>query len=710
MRSIRASLFVGSLVFLAAPAVFAQPRVVSSAPARDEARAHRGALKEMFGVAVAVRLTQSDDATARLRGIERLAAIGTPEAIDAVVEQIEQGSPAARDPRARLAAVRALASFTKKDNVRQLLLRETTDTSSAEGRGSFTALGTLIRGTAALALAKDGEKKALQSLVAVVLQGGPGAEAAVRALRAYPPASLESFLESRKVLPPALATLLGDLGDLRVVERLRVMLKDPDPAAQTAAAIALARLRDEAALPIAREWLTKSEPRLRRAAAEVLTYLGAPEAPAAVGALFASDATREDGLRLALRAPSPELAGAIVDQLGAFSEASRPRAIAALGRAGGPKAITALTAMLDKPESATAAAYALAMIPDPAARAAIDAGLAGGGPPERKYERLRLFIGAGIVRALSLGDAPPGLSTAMLLASASKFHPDRGLAAFGRVATREVSAEAAIAAACRLPDRCDQAVLAGAARGALATRGRDLDAFMPLLVREATTEGPSPIATIAAVALLAHPDGGDLSTLTLAAWAEAGGPVAPLAARALPTRDHEAIRGRIRTLLEGSDPVVRAHTALGLGRDPEASAVSLLTAAYRFEDDASVRRAIVRALSRRAEVQRAATLALARDLDPDDEVRALARSAIEGRNLDPVAQAGGGIEATRPIAWIVIAPNDGKPGTAARSARLTRSDGLSIPVVSDPDGVLLIPGLPPGAASLKLTPEGPLVR
>ena len=702
MRLICASLALGSLVLLAAPVASAQPRVVVTGAARDDARGHVGALKEMFGVAVAVTLTQSDDAAARLRGIERLATIGTPEAIDAIVEQIEQGSPAARDPRARLAAVRALASFTKKDNVRQLLLRETTDASSSEGRGSFTALGALIRGTAALALAKDGEKKALQSLVAVVLQGGASAEAAARALRAYPPASLESFLESRKQLPPSLTTLLGDLGDLRVVERLRAMLHDPDAAVQTAAAIALARLRDEAALPLAREWLTKSEPRLRRAAAEVLTYLGAPEGPAAVAALFASDATREDGLRLALRTPSPELAGAIVEQLGAFAETSRPRAIAALGRAGGGKAITALTAMLDKPADATAAAHALAVMPEAGAREAIDSGLAGGGATALKGARLRLSIRAAIVRALALGDAPPHLNDALLAASQSKDPADRALAAFGRVATRAVSAEAAIAAACPA-QRCDAAVLAGVARGALAGRPGDLEAFMPLLAREATTEGPSAIATIAAVALLAHPDGGDLSTLTLAAWAEAGGPLAPLAARALPTRDHEAIRGRIRTLLEGSDPVVRAHTALGLGRDPVPSAVSLLTAAYRFEDDASVRRAIIRALSRRTEVQRAATLALARDLDPDDEVRALARAAIAGRNLDPIAQAGSGIEAVRSIAWIVVAPNDGQPGTSPRSARLTRSDGLAIPVVTDADGVLLIPGLPPGVASLKIT-------
>lgn len=699
MRSIRASLLVSTLVLLAAPAASAQPRVVVNGAPRDEPRGHVAALNELFGVPVAVRLTQSDDAATRLRGIARLATIGTPEAIDAMVEQIEQGSPAARDPRARLAAVRALASFTKKDSVRQLLLRETTDASSAEGRGSFTALGALIRGTAALALAKDGEKKALQSLVAVVLQGGPGAEAAVRALRAYPPESLDAFLESRKALPPALATLLGDLGDLRVVERLRAMLHDPDPAAQTAAAIALSHLRDEAALPIAREWLTKSEPRLRRAAAEVLTYLGAPEGPAALAALFASDATRDDGLRLALRAPSPELAKAIIDQLASFSEAARPRAIAAIGRAGGARATATLLTLLDTPADATSAAHALAMMPDAAAREAIDVGLAA--PP--KGDRTRLLIRAALVRALSLGDAPPHLRDALLTASQSKDPVDRALAAFGRVATRALSADEAIAAACPA-NRCDAGVLAGAARGALAARPGDLDAFSAILAREATAEGPSDIATIAAIALLARPDGGELSTLTLAAWAEAGGPVAPLAARALPTRDHEAIRGRIRSLLEGTDPVVRAHTALGLGHDPEPSAVSLLTAAYRFEDDASVRRAIVRALSRRTEVQRAATLALARDLDPDDEVRALARSAIEGRNLDPIVLAGGGIEATRPIAWIVVKPNDGTPSTAARAARLTRSDGLAIPVVADPDGVLLVPGLPPGVASLKIAP------
>ena len=210
-------------------------------------------------------------------------------------------------------------------------------------------------------------------------------------------------------------------------------------------------------------------------------------------------------------------------------------------------------------------------------------------------------------------------------------------------------------------------------------------------------------AVAAGVALLVYPDGGELPTSVLAAWAEAGGPLAALAARALPSRDDDVLRGRLKRLLEGSDPVVRAHVALGLGRDPESDAVSLLTSAYQFEEDAGVRRAIVRALSRRAEGQRVRTLTLARDLDPDPGVRALARSALEGRAMgDP-----GPVRAGSAV-WITLAPNDPGAASAAagRAARIVRSDGVAVPVVADPDGVLLVPGLPPGPVSLLLGRAG----
>jgi len=109
--------------------------------------------------------------------------------------------------------------------------------------------------------------------------------------------------------------------------------------------------------------------------------------------------------------------------------------------------------------------------------------------------------------------------------------------------------------------------------------------------------------------------------------------------------------------------------------------------------------AIVRALSRRREAQREKTLVWARDLDPDEGVRALARAALAGRVLDDPRPPARG-----EIVWVTLSPNDPRAADMAsgRTARLVRSDGLSVPVVADPDGVLLVPGLPAGESSLLL--------
>jgi hypothetical protein len=228
---------------------------------------------------------------------------------------------------------------------------------------------------------------------------------------------------------------------------------------------------------------------------------------------------------------------------------------------------------------------------------------------------------------------------------------------------------------------------------------------MPLLVKTATDpaseEAPSELGVAAGVALLGDPSGGAVATSRLAAWAESGGPLAPLAARALPMRDDDVTRDRIKRLLGASDPVIRAHVALGLAWDREPDAVSLLTAAYRFEEDAAVRRAIVRALSRRKEIQRNATLSMARDLDADDDVRSLARSALRGRALELVAT-----PPAAKVAWVSIVANaeGAVPSVRSRAARIVRSDGLALPVLADPDGVLVVPALPMGTGSLLLAP------
>ena len=700
---------------------------VALAPSPARAQAHAAAarptvsrggassLRAQIGVPVAVRLLQSDAIPDRVRGVERLAAIGTTEAIDALLEALEAQSGGMADARVRLTAVRALAGEVKRDNVRQLLVRELTGAARVDARSGTAALAPLLRGTAALALARSGDRKAVAALAAAMLPVGAPAEAAAAALRAYPPESLEALLDIKRATPsprpaePAaareaqrrlslpLAAFLGDIGDLRAIERLRSMLGEGEVSGKITAALALARLGDASALPAAREWSKKSEPRLRLAAAEVLVALDAPEAPDAVKVLLESDSGREDGVRLALAAPSPTLAAPLAKLLPTLAEDARPRVIAALGRARGA---AELAALLDKPWGAVDAAFALATMPGDEARGALAQAMAS--DAGKKPEARRLFARAATVRALMLDDAPSKLEAALEALWRSKDATDRAVGAFGLVALGSLSLGDAIKEACDPKLRaCDAAIVGASARGALARGGdeRSLAPLLALLAQAGDTPGPEAIA--AGVALLALPDGGALPTQLLATWAEGGGPLSPLAARALPSRDDEALRGRIKRLLEGTDPVVRAHVALGLGRDPEPSATALLVSAYRFEEDAGVRRAVVRALSRRAEVQRMATLVLARDLDPDDDVRALARAALDGRDLDPAPRPVRGPEPRRSVAWVNVRATD-RAASSPHAAKLVRADGLAIPVLADPDGVLLIPGLPAGSSSLLL--------
>ncbi len=721
----RSRLLAASLVLLAgltaAPAR-AQVRMGRMPEPRSAPRRSSVTLRSLFGVPVAQRLLQSDDPDDRLRGVERLGAIGTDEAIDALTEALTQTSILENDLRVRLLAVRALAPHAKRDGVRQLLTREVVEGTGADARRSYQPLSTVVRGTAALALAKSGDRKAVAALVPALLQGGPAAEAASRALRVYPPVSIDAFVEGKRKLTPALAAFLGEAGDLRALDRLRAMVNEPDLATKVAAELALAKLGDESAILLAREWLKRSEPRLRRAAAEVLVHLSAPEAGPAVAALLENDATREDGLRLALLAPITGLAPKLAEAMPSFPATSRARVVIAIGRARGVPELEKVLAEA-KDDIAITAAFALANTPGDAARAAIERGFAAGAKPDRA----RLMIRAAIVRALALGDTPAGLRRRLDAMITEKSAADRAIAAFGLAALGWEDTSDLIDRACKKPNDCDAAVIGGAARGALANPrgGSALRAFMPILAAAARAESAADPANVpsrdrdeiqkrermiaaAGVALLASPDGGDLSTSALSAWAERGGPIAPLAARALASRDTDALRGRIKRLLQGSDPVVRAHTAIGLGKDPEPSSVSMLTSAYRFEEDASVRRAIIRGLSLRTEAQRIATLTLARDLDPDDEVRALARSALEGRALDLGTNAPKGVEAKRSLAWVHVLTAGDHPSddaadvTRSVPARVVRADGAAVPLLADADGALLVPGLPPGFSALRI--------
>lgn len=721
-------------------------RAANRTPSRDTAKVLGGttAIHDIFGVPVAKRLLLSDNTDDRIRGIERLGSLGSDEAIDALVQALEGGGTASSDTKVRLVAVRILAAHTDKEAVRQVLVRELSTPVGPESRGTVSPLQSLLRRTAALALARAGLKKTTTPLLAAVERGGPAGDAAAMALKAYPPASLESFFEDKKKLPAAQIAFLGELGDLRAIDKLRPLLADQDTDVQIASAIALAKLGDETALATVKPWLKRGDPRLLKAAAETLLYLGAPEAGPAVAALLASDVTREAGLSLSLRVPLRSLVEPLSTAMEKLSVDDKPRAIAAIGRAGGPEAVKKLVAEIEKmwgggaaaeakkddkkdekgkkdsksgskssksepeekldptkvPPLSLSALFALATMPGDDARAALEK-LLGDARASKEDAFGRVIVRAAIVRAIVRGDVPGGLSGRLEGWASSKDASSRAIATLGLVATGAKSA-ADVVAACT-EKKCDEPVLRAAARGALARGGAALDPFMELIeqpwARGADLAKPSLVAVASAVGLLAYPNGRKVPTSTLAAWAEGGGAIAPLAARALPSRDDDVTRGRIKRLLQGSDPVVRAHVALGLGADPEHDAVTLLVDAYRFEDDTAVRAAIIRALAERKEPQRKETLEAARALDPDDGVRALARAALAGRPLAPP------VTVSQAAAWVAIEDNDAGAAPKPRSGRVVRSDGVAVPFVADPDGVLLLPGLSHQKYNLQLSSD-----
>src|SRR5262249_1129087 len=132
----------------------------------------------------------------------------------------------------------------------------------------------------------------------------------------------------------------------------------------------------------------------------------------------------------------------------ALSPELQPWAVAAIGRAGGARAVTELVRMLASPDLATHAAHALARVPGGEARNALERALA----ERTKGPERRLVVRAAIVRALLLSDPPRGLRDRLeaMFAAKSADVPgaDRAVAVFGLVATGAWSTERALDRTC----------------------------------------------------------------------------------------------------------------------------------------------------------------------------------------------------------------------------------------------------------------------
>jgi HEAT repeat protein len=205
-----------------------------------------------------------------------------------------------------------------------------------------------------------------------------------------------------------------------------------------------------------------------------------------------------------------------------------------------------------------------------------------------------------------------------------------------------------------------------------------------------------PVLRVALAIGLADPAAAELApTPLLLELSHGAGPASLLAATALSARKDADLLPLVRELLSSGDPWLRAHTLLGLSRAHDPDALGLIENAYRFEPDPMVRHAAVVALSRRPESVKRRALQLAAELDSSRAVREAALSALSGQVLSD------GVLGPETF-WLELTKNPGSAAQAVPVAQLRAGAGLALPVVADPDGVVVLAGVDPAALEVRL--------
>jgi HEAT repeat protein len=685
----------------------ASARAATSVPASDPAAP---GLRSRFGADAATGLLYSADADDRFRGIERLASIHTPESLALLVRAVQPGVPGAaeahpqveavarKDPRALLAAVRGLAAWADVtagrealravlDTSPQLLATrvasaQTSDETAEEIQGTARIL--LARQEAAMALAGSESPLALEALIDVGRSAGAGQAAAIDALAMHPPA--QPLLGGVVLTTPATIALAVAAGDLRSLDAIVGALGASDPILRATAIAALGLAGDSRVLEAARAGLADTDARVRLAAGDALVRLGTPDAAHAVEALVADDATALGALHLAELVQGDGVTKAAAARAVASSDPElRAAAVAALGRQRGPLAIGALTTLAADPVLQGDAACALARSPDPQAMAAIEA---------TAQKTPRLAARAYLVRRAARGDRDERLDALLASLLSSKDPRDRAVAVEAQVAAGHRS----VADALQDPDVRVRRAAAAGATGAWSDEARD--ALLGRLVAEkdeATRQALS-------VGLIDGDPHAVVPTTALVERARGPGADAPLAAFALARRDGAAVEVAVDALLASYDPVMRAHVARGLGgARAGGDAVGKLALAYAIEGDASVRRAIIHALSSRADTLTAPAgreaLELAARLDPDRLTRWTAGEALAGREPPTAAP-------PRDVAWLRAVASDATAPPSDLTGALSPNDGVAIPFAFDEEGYALVPGAQ-GSARVRLAPRVP---
>ena len=652
-------------------------------------------LRGRFGLEMADRLLKSTDPDERLRGIQRAAAIGSPEGMGLLISQADPNALGRTDSRALLELARALAPFTSDDTARARLVAilgapapSPTGRRGAEAT-AFDADGgarvALARATAARALATSTEPKALEALVNAARIGGPGQTAAAAALGVESISVPDVLSRTTPIASVPALRALAQSGDLRSLDALQAQLVATDIPTRTAALLALAQLGDMRVLAAARAATGEKDARLRAAAGEALVLLDAPERFQDVVILINDDATARTGIRLAERTQDANIVAALASRLAASSDPfERQSILTALGRGLTDAALKQLVLFSADPRLGGDAVQAIARSPNAGAMAALE-------KMALEPGKARLAVRGYVLRALLLGARSTTLDERARAMAASPNAADRAVGVFVRVALGDEVLDDA------LSDK-DPGVRRAAAVASLALRG---DAPAETLLRHLQSEKDEATRHVLALGMRGGDPNSTVPTLVLVDRAESGGADAPLSALALAQRKDDAQKKKIDTLLTSRDPLLRLHTALGLASNEDPESVGRLAHAYRYESDVQVRRAVVRALALRREDApiRTETLRLAATLDPDGLVRRYADRAQNGLPIDAVS-------ATLDVAWIRVIPAQGGAAPPLLGAYVT-DDGLALPIAFDADGFALVPSVPPGEGRLVLEPFVP---
>jgi HEAT repeat protein len=691
-----------------------------------------------FGIELATNLLRSPDADERLRGIERAADIGGPEARhlleqSVIADRSERNSAsdpitdvAWRDGRSLIAAIRGLAKEALEEarnpktaappprvpvepkdaradagrldttRVPGLVdkLKKVFDATPVQGRPepTRTELVEFARAITARALAVSDDPRAIDALVASAREIDTGRPTPLAALAALRSRAMRQGVLDLLVWPnlsPQVITLAGEVGDLRAIEPLEQVIRASDARLRAAAIIALGELGAPNASGGARLLLKDSDPSVRLAAAATLVRVGAPDAAPVVAALLADDSTFERAIALAERTESAEVDRVLLERARRPGEDDvRRRMLTALARHHSDAAALALASLVADPVLRTDAVGALGRSRSPNAEKLLES-LA------RDPATRRLGIRGLVLHVLVQGvDRDAALALSRPLATTGVV-VDRALFIFAHVALGALSVETGVR-------ERDADARVAAVMGALAHL--DERSCRAISTRRGEETDPT-VRTLLALSFACEGGAEGASSAELWARARNGGPDAPLSWTVLGARAHDRDNTEIYSFLGSGDAVIRSHLARGLGASKREDAPGGLARALLYEADPNVRRALVRALAEGAGRETPSgreALDLTAAWDPEDDIRALAQSARTGEPLPR-------LQIASETAWLRLATVDGGGG-GAQLAAVVRSDGVAVPIAFDADGFALVPGLPPGAVHLVLAPRLPRLQ